>query len=142
MEGDITVGEVMTMHGTSQHARFAQSVDKAFPEVVASITAALYRHGFVEVASVDLRAELSRRLGAHVPAHLVLLAINPAMTVRILRDDPDAADTAIVAVTVRETDGVVVVEVPDPGRRARGATAEVADAISRRLIGAVTEALH
>lgn len=89
---------------------------RPFDEVVDRMAEQLRRHGFVAERFFDLDRELLARTGAQLRPYRVLLVFNPAVTHRILRCDPAAADRAVVLVTVRDTGDGIVVGASDPAQ--------------------------
>ncbi|WP_127509728.1 hypothetical protein [Actinoplanes solisilvae] len=99
------------------------------------------RRGFTRLAQVDLRAELGRRVGANVAPHVIVLALNPAITVRILRSDPAGADLALAVIVLRETDTGTAIEVPAPAEPTDAMTARAVETLHSRVLDVIKEAI-
>lgn len=103
------------------------------PAVLKHLESALRRQGFVSFGPLDLRAALRDRVGAQLPALLVLFVFNPATTHRVLRYDAASAARSIAQVVVQETADGVVVRLPDPGEPVAPAVEDIVRDMRRRL---------
>jgi uncharacterized protein (DUF302 family) len=87
-----------------------------FEETVAAVRAELAKAGFGVITEIDLQATLRQKIGAEIPAEVILGACNPGYAHRAISADPSVAALLPCNVVVRSLgDGATLVEAFDPG---------------------------
>ena len=96
------------------------TVDRAFPEVVELVRAALAEQGFGIITEIDMSATLKAKLDVDIPPQVILGACRPALAHQALLADPSIAALLPCNVVVRQVDGASTeVEALDPALMAR-----------------------
>jgi uncharacterized protein (DUF302 family) len=122
------------------------SCELPFDDAVAAVRAELARAGFGVITEIDLRATLRQKIGAEIPAEVILGACNPQFAHRAISADPSVAALLPCNVVVRSVgDRATLVEAFDPAAMMRlaggqgdleGLAAEVGQRL-RAALGAV-----
>ena len=90
--------------------------EQSFEETVAAVRAELANAGFGVITEIDLSATLRQKIGAEVPAEVILGACNPRYAHRAITADPSVAALLPCNVVVRSLgDRCTLVEAFDPG---------------------------
>ena len=91
-----------------------------FEETVAAVRGELAKAGFGVITEIDLRATLRQKIGAEIPAEVILGACNPRYAYRAISADPSVAALLPCNVVVRSLgDHATLVEAFDPGAMMR-----------------------
>jgi uncharacterized protein (DUF302 family) len=107
----IVTGEVMMSGYTIQ-----ATCELPFEDTVAAVRAELTKAGFGVITEIDLRATLRQKIGAEIPAEVILGACNPRFAHRAISIDPSVAALLPCNVVVRSLgDRSTLVEAFDPG---------------------------
>ena len=122
------------------------SCELPFEDAVAAVRAELAKAGFGVITEIDLRATLRAKIGAEIPAEVILGACNPRFAHRAISADPSVAALLPCNVVVRSVgDRATLVEAFDPAAMMRlaggqgdleGLAAEVGQQL-RAALGAV-----
>ena len=87
-----------------------------FEDTVAAVRAELAKAGFGVITEIDLRATLRQKIGAEIPAEIILGACDPRFAHRAISVDPSVAALLPCNVVVRSLgDRSTLVEAFDPG---------------------------
>jgi uncharacterized protein (DUF302 family) len=90
--------------------------ERPFEETVAAVRAELAKAGFGVITEIDLRATLRQKIGAEIPAEVILGACNPRFAYRAITVDPSVAALLPCNVVVRSLgERSTLVEAFDPG---------------------------
>lgn len=114
-----------------------------FEETLAAVRAGLAEEGFGVITEVDLSATLRQKLGAEVPAEVILGACNPQFAHQAIMAEPSIAALLPCNVVVRSTGDSTVVEAFDPAALAvlaggeSGAIDDLAGKVRERLNAAL-----
>jgi uncharacterized protein (DUF302 family)/effector-binding domain-containing protein len=119
----------------------AAHMDRPFEQAIAFTRQVLARQGFEVVAETDLRALLHNKLGEHIQNYVVVNAYHPALTARMLAEDPQAAWLASVTVAVRADGTVTAVEARDPTTDSQEFGNPALSTIAEELEHLITETL-
>jgi len=99
------------------------SCELPFEDAVAAVRAELANAGFGVITEIDLRATLQKKIGAEIPAEVILGACNPRFAHRAITVDPSVAALLPCNVVVRSLgDRRTLVEAFDPAAMMRLAT--------------------
>jgi len=91
-----------------------------FDDAVAAVRAELGKAGFGVITEIDLSATLRQKIGAEIPAEVILGACNPSFAHRAISADPSVAALLPCNVVVRSLgDQATLVEAFDPGAMMR-----------------------
>jgi uncharacterized protein (DUF302 family) len=86
-----------------------------FDDAVTAVRAELAKAGFGVITEIDLRATLLQKVGAEIPAEVILGACNPRYAYRAITADPAIAALLPCNVVVRSLgDQTTLVEAFDP----------------------------
>jgi uncharacterized protein (DUF302 family) len=89
--------------------------ERPFEETVAAVRAELAKAGFGVITEIDLRATLRQKIGAEIPAEVILGACNPRYAHRAISADPSVAALLPCNVVVRSLgEHATLVEAFDP----------------------------
>lgn len=64
---------------------FSRTVDAGFPDTVARVKVALSAEGFGILSEIDIAATMKAKIGADMPAYLILGACNPKLAYEALQ---------------------------------------------------------
>ena len=116
-----------------------------FEDALAAVRTELEKVGFGVITEIDLRATLRQKIGAEIPAEVILGACNPRYACRAITADPSVAALLPCNVVVRSLgDRATLVEAFDPGAMMRlagghgdleGLSVEVGQQLSMALRG-------
>ncbi len=81
---------------------FSKVIEAPFSEALARTRAALSAHGFGVLSEIDVTATLKAKLGANLPAYLILGACNPEYAHRALQAESKIGTMLPCNVIVRE----------------------------------------
>lgn len=96
------------------------SCELPFEDAVAAVRAELARAGFGVITEIDLRATLRAKIGAEIPAEVILGACNPGFAHRAISADPSVAALLPCNVVVRSIgERATLVEAFDPAAMMR-----------------------
>jgi uncharacterized protein (DUF302 family) len=96
------------------------SCELPFEDAVAAVRAELAKAGFGVITEIDLRATLRQKIGAEIPAEVILGACNPRYAHRAISADPSVAALLPCNVVVRSLgDRATLVEAFDPATMMR-----------------------
>ena len=110
-----------------------------FGETLAAVRAGLAEAGFGVITEVDLSATLRQKIGADVPAEVILGACNPRFAYEAITAEPSIAALLPCNVVVRSAGDSTVVEAFDPAAMAAlaagedGVLADLAVKVRQRL---------
>ena len=91
-----------------------------FDDAVAAVRAELGQAGFGVITEIDLSATLRQKIGAEIPAEVILGACNPRYAHRAITADPSVAALLPCNVVVRSVGNqATLVEAFDPGAMMR-----------------------
>jgi uncharacterized protein (DUF302 family) len=124
--------------------------EQPFEAVVASVRAELAKAGFGVITEIDLSATLREKIGAEIPAEVILGACNPRYAHRAISADPSVAALLPCNVVVRSLgERSTLLEAFDPATMMQmgghddlaGLAAEVGQQL-RAALGAVESGSH
>src|SRR6516225_5889252 len=96
------------------------SCELPFEDAVAAVRAELAKAGFGVITEIDLRATLQQKIGAEIPAEVILGACNPRYAHRAITADPSVAALLPCNVVVRSLgERATLVEAFDPATMMR-----------------------
>ena len=120
---------------------FGVTVPRGHGEALEATRRALQEQGFGILTEIDLAATLKEKIGAEIPAHVILGACRPPLAHAALQVDPSIGTVLPCNVAVRDLgDGSTRVEAFDPDamtQLAGDAFAEVAADARGRLTAAL-----
>lgn len=118
------------------------TVDTDVATTIAAAREALADQGFGILTEIDLAATLREKIGAEIPAHVVLGACRPPLAHRAVTAEPAIGVLLPCNVTVRADGERSVVEAMDPGLMVgvtgNPALTEVAEDARGRIVAALT----
>ncbi len=95
---------------------FTTSVDRPFDDTLAATRAALAEQGFGVLTEIDLAATLREKIGAQIPAQVILGACRPPLAHAAVQAEPSIGVLLPCNVVVRAGEGgTTLVEAMDPG---------------------------
>ena len=121
---------------------FSKTIEAPFGEAVSRIRDALAARGFGVLTEIDVAATLKAKLGADIPAYVILGACNPAFAHKALQAESKIGTMLPCNVIVRqEANGRVEVAAVDPVASMQAvdnpALGEIAGAVQGMLKSAV-----
>jgi uncharacterized protein (DUF302 family) len=118
----------------------AVTCESPFDQTLAAVRAGLAETGFGVITEVDLSATLRQKIGAEIPAEVILGACNPRFAYQAITAEPSVAALLPCNVVVRSLGaGATLVEAFDPAAMAAladghdAALADVAVQVRERL---------
>lgn len=94
--------------------------EQPFEDAVVAVRAELAKAGFGVITEIDLRETLRQKIGAEIPAEVILGACNPRYAHRAITVDPSVAALLPCNVVVRSLgDRATLVEAFDPAAMMR-----------------------
>ena len=123
---------------------FSRMIEAPFDEAVARTKAALAKSGFGVLSEIDVAATLMAKLGAEMPAYLILGACNPQYAHRALQAESKIGIMLPCNVIVRqEAPGTVEIAAIDPVASMQAvenpALADIAEPVRALLQGVIAE---
>ncbi len=94
-------------------------LSKPFDEVLEAVKAAFAAEGFGTLTEIDMQSTLKAKVGKEMGRYVIVGACNPHLASRALDVVPQIGVLLPCNVTVRESNGAVVVEAMDPGLMAK-----------------------
>lgn len=128
-------------------SEFAWSVESPLgvDSAIEKVTAALAEQGFGVLTRIDVHEVLKKKIGAEIPAYVILGACNPRFAHEAIQTDPSLGILLPCNVVVRATDGGSQVWVTRPegifAAAQRDDLSALVQAVSERL-GAVVERMQ
>ena len=116
---------------------FGTRVEAPYADVLAQVRNALGENGFGVITEIDLAKTLHDKIGAEIPAQVILGACSPSHAYRAIQAEPGIGLLLPCNVVVRADGAGTIVEVIDPQMMVtlsdRSAMCAVADEIEAKL---------
>jgi uncharacterized protein (DUF302 family) len=93
---------------------FGRTLDVPVDDAIGRITAALAAEGFGILTRIDVHQVLKAKIGADLPAYVILGACNPRLAHASIGAEPEIGLLLPCNVLVREVDGGSRVDIADP----------------------------